>query len=132
MGRNRSGVVEVLVDLSKRDVAADGFTTGDTIQVYTIKAGTLVKSVVAQVLTVEGAAATVDVGDSGDDNCHFAALDVNTAGYSVGLSTAKLYEADDYLLVTLGGTLGVAKGKAVVSLCLEFVDMSNQTANSAV
>jgi hypothetical protein len=127
VGASRNSFVELLIDLSKRNLSSAGFATGDTIKVFAIPAGTLVLNQVMHVVTPEGAAATLSVGDSGSATRYHSAVSINsTAGtMTASATTAKLYSAADYLLLTLGGTMS-GTGVAKVALCFQTVDVSNR------
>jgi len=85
-GINRVGYIEVELDFAKitADRATAGATAlaaGDSIQVLSIPANTLVMAVRATTMTAEGAAETLDIGLTGGDVDGFVdGGDANAAG----------------------------------------------------
>lgn len=131
LNHQRQTFVELLVDLSKRNLSAAGFASGDTIKLMAIPAGSVIQNVCTQVVTPEGAAATASLGDSGSATRFHSALTINsTAGtYAVSADIDQLYSTADYLLLTLGGTMNGA-GVAVLSITFDLRDVSNRQAFS--
>lgn len=102
--------------------ATQNLANGDVAQVIDIPAGSLVRSVMVEVSTAEGGAATIDVGDGSDANGFLAAVDVNATGDTAmalaltegapntvtGYSAGKYYAAADTIDVTAGAALDTA------------------------
>lgn len=112
LGMDRTMVLELVLDLSKRNLAAAGYASGDVIVLCDIPAGFLVQNFTTQVMVVEGAAGTINVGDTGSATRYHSALSINALAFTAGTATAQMYSADDQLKVVLGGTLansGTAK-----------------------
>lgn len=127
MGKTRDTVVEIMLDFASRKLAAAGFAAADTVKVMGIPKGTLIQNLVTTVVTPEGAAATMSVGDSGSATRYHTTLSINSAAgtQTASAAVAQLYSADDYLLLTLGGTFANA-GTAKVAIVFQMVDVSNR------
>lgn len=127
MGNTRDSLVEIMLDFSSRKLSAAGYAAGDTIKVMGIPKGTLVQNLVTTVVVPEGAALTMSVGDSGSATRFHSALTLNSAAgtQAASAAVAQLYAADDYLLLTIGGTL-LNSGTGKVSIVAQVVDVSNR------
>jgi len=127
MGNTRDSLVEIMLDFSSRKLSAAGYAAGDTIKLMGIPKGTLIQNLVTTVVTPEGSALTMSLGDSGSATRFHSALTLNSAAgtQAASAAVAQLYAADDYLLATLAGTL-TNSGSAKVSVVFQFVDVSNR------
>jgi hypothetical protein len=119
-GSNRVGVIEIVVDLSRRlgtNVPSGGYVTGDVLQVADLPAGTHVLGGALTVLTAEGAAATAALATTGTAITLLSATTVNsTAGTVVAFTGTGVCLVASKITVTLGGTLsGTGVAKFVVS-----------------
>jgi hypothetical protein len=79
--KNDSFVREVELDFATIN-GSSGVVQNDTVDLFTIPANTLVEKVIMEVLTVEGAAYTVSIGDKGGTAARFiSAGSVNSLAY---------------------------------------------------
>jgi len=93
-------------DASRRNLAA-----ADIVEIITVPAGTIVNSVVYEVITGD-ATMTMDVGDGVDPNGYVAAADVATAGntgvgggaLAIAVGPGKYYAAADTIDITVPAT----------------------------
>lgn len=101
----------------------------DILEVVGVKAGTWVPMVAAQVVTAEGEAATIGVGDGTTPSGFISAGDANALGwlhslvtttYSLATAGGKLYTADDTIDVLLNTA---AFNVAVIHLFVPMVDL---------
>ena len=86
-------LIEVVLDFSSTSL-----TTSDSVEVFEMKANTLVLMAGVEVLTVASTGSPVlDLGDDADDDLYVAALDGTAAGHEINnaAGTAKLYTAAD-------------------------------------
>lgn len=91
------------------DCAANPLTSGDTYKVITFGAGVMVTGAWIMVATAEGAADTLDIGDSGSATAFHNDLSVNSTG-AVALTTqAKYYASADYVDVLANAAIAAAK-----------------------
>lgn len=127
------GVMDIIVDFAA--IAAQRVLDGaavlaqnDTLDVCAFPAGTLIEFVVAKLITVEGAVATIGVGDSAGATQFLTAFDANSANNTaLSASTAqKFYAANDAIRLTLNSANGYTKNK--VHLFVGFADLT-QTRN---
>ena len=125
LGQSRSTFVEFLVDLSARNLSSAGYASGDTIKLMALPAGSMVTNVHLNVVTVEGAAATVSVGDSGSATRFHSAVSINSVALTASADLIQLYTAADYILLTLGGTMS-GTGVAKFSVAFQLTDVSNR------
>jgi hypothetical protein len=112
-------VLSNTVDFSKYLSSAAvtvGAASGDSVKVLPIPAGAFVLGVRVKVVTVEGAAQTVDVGDSADDNGWGDNIDLNatTEAFSFNATTTpafgvgKYYPTVDDITLLLNNTADTA------------------------
>lgn len=122
-GANAAGapahaVIEAFFDASQRNLAA-----ADTMVLASIKAGTVVRAVYVEVVTID-ATQTIDIGDATDPNGWVADGSVATAAYLAGAgayaSAPKVYAADTDLLLTVPSTkaLDTAKIRVIIDAVL--------------
>lgn len=126
IGRQRINVIEVTVDLSRRtglNVPAAGYASGDVLQLADIPANTRVIYASYSILTVEGSAGTVSLGDGGSATRYASAVSTNSATVADAAATTNLYTSADVLKATLGGTL-TAAGTAKFRVLLVCVDLN--------
>ena len=86
-------IVEVVLDFSSTNL-----TTSDSVEVFEMKANTLVLMAGVEILTVtSNSGCVIDLGDDGDDDLYVAALDATTLGHEINnaAGTAKLYTSAD-------------------------------------
>lgn len=107
-------VLTGVFDTSLRNLAA-----ADVLEVVKIPAGTLVESVLLEVLTVD-ATQTVNVGDGADPDGYVAAADAAVLGTVLGagaLAGGKFYAAADTIDVEVPATkaLDTLKGRIIVA-----------------
>lgn len=107
---------EVLLDFAAIAVArsaagAAALAATDTLEVIPLPAGAVVLAAGAQVLTVEGAVATMDLGDSGNATRYLSNLDLNALSNSASALAAPVYSATaSFIRVTLDtSSIDVAK-----------------------
>jgi len=101
---------QIELDFNKTNRAA-----ADELIVAAIPAGSFLLTVGHQLVTAEGAAATVDVADNAGDLQ--AGIDVNAvARAATAISAAKFYAADDEIKVVVNAA--VAKAKVVIYIVL--------------
>jgi hypothetical protein len=119
MWGNKIYVAEAVLDFSERNMAST-----ETVKLLTIPANTLILDVIYEVKTAEGAALTIDIGDSsnptlvGDNiNCNSTSTHDNAA-----FGSPQYYSAADYIEV-LCNTAGA--NTAVVVVKMVCVDMSD-------
>lgn len=127
-GTPKIEVIEYVIDLSKRtglNVPAAGYLTGDTLKLFDFQKGTYVIHNSWELLTAEGAAMTFTLGDSAGATTFTTSVSANGTPNvpTAGTTLVKLYTANDYALLTLGGTLnGAGNAKIafhfVVANCL--------------
>ena len=81
---------------------ATALAAADTLEVIPVPANTLVLAVGAEVTRVEGATATMDVGDSGSATRYLSNADLNALGTTVSaLSSPYFYSAASNIRITL-------------------------------
>lgn len=100
---------EIAAQRAKDGVAA--IAAADVLKVIPIEAGTTVMGAGVRVLKAEGAAATIDLGDSAGAAQFLNDFDINalTPGLAAA-TTAKTYEADSYVQVLVNSaTVDVAQ-----------------------
>ena len=86
-------IVEVVLDFSSTNL-----TTSDSIEVFEMKANTLVLMAGVEILTAtSNSGCVIDLGDDGDDDLYVAALDATATGHEINnaAGTAKLYTSAD-------------------------------------
>ena len=84
-------IVEVVLDFSSTDL-----TTSDSVEVFEMKANTLVLMAGVEVLTLASTGSPVlDLGDDADDDIYAAAVAGHTAVASGTTSVGKFYTAAD-------------------------------------
>lgn len=89
---------EVLLDFAKIAAArtaagATALAATDTLEIIPVPAGSVVLAAGAQVLTVEGATATMDLGDSGSATRYLSNFDLNAATNSASALSNPYYVA---------------------------------------
>jgi hypothetical protein len=124
-GADRVTFLELLVDLSKRNLAVGGYAAADVISLCDIPAGAMIVNLATQVVGVEGAAGTFSLGDTGSATRFHSAVSSNALAYTASAAVAQLYAANDTLKLTLGGTL-LNGGTAKLSIVAVMVDYSNR------
>ena len=83
-------IVEVVLDFSSTDL-----TTSDSVEVFEMKANTLVLAAGVEVLTAASTGSPVlDLGDDADDDLYVSALDGSATGQEIN-SASKFYTAAD-------------------------------------
>ncbi len=92
-----------IIDFSTRNVSS-----GDIVQVLPISSGSYAISVGVRVLTQEGSAVTVKVGDGSDDDRYGASVNLNTATESSS-SQPHYYETDDTIDLVASAAIANAK-----------------------
>lgn len=122
--RDKVNVAQFKIDFSEKNVEAN-----DVVQICTVPAGTRVLGVGYEVLTVEGAACTADIGDGANANGWDDAANLNsaTAGGSVTGTDAydtgmgKLYTSED----TIDLTMDDAADAAIVTFQIPYIICEN-------
>lgn len=126
---HKLSVTEVKFDFAV--IAAERLAAGvaaiaatDVLQAVGVKAGVWVPLVTLQVTTVEGAAATTDIGDGTATAGYFSAANLNALGYSPSVATSSLsvavgggkqYTVDDTIdLLINSNNVDVAVAKLLV------------------
>jgi hypothetical protein len=107
---------EVLLDFAviaaaRSAVGAAALAATDTLEVIPLPAGSVVLAAGAQVLTVEGAAGTIDLGDSGSATRYLSNFDVNALSNSASALAAPVYSGTaSFIRVTIDtASIDVAK-----------------------
>jgi hypothetical protein len=86
-------IIEVVLDFSSTNL-----TTSDSVEVFEMKANTLVLMAGVEILTAtSNSGCVIDLGDDADDDLYVAALDATATGHEINnaAGTAKLYTAAD-------------------------------------
>ena len=86
-------IIEVVLDFSSTNL-----TTSDSVEVFEMKANTLVLMAGVEILTAtSNSGCVIDLGDDSDDDLYVAALDATATGHEINnaAGTAKLYTAAD-------------------------------------
>ena len=86
-------IVEVVLDFSSTNL-----TTSDSVEVFEMKANTLVLMAGVEILTAtSNSGCVIDLGDGSDDDLYVAALDATATGHEINnaAGTAKLYTSAD-------------------------------------
>ncbi|WP_027184812.1 hypothetical protein [Desulfovibrio inopinatus] len=109
-------VLRKRVDFSQHNAGA-----GDTVSLFDLPAGTWVLGAGWKVATVEGAACTADLGDSGSVTQFGSNIDLNAASHGMSAlvegtpnTMGKLYTSDGTVLMTMDN----AASSAVVDVAL--------------
>ena len=116
---------EVTIDFSEKTAPAS-----DTVQAMVIPKGADVSRVIVNVVTAEGSAGNIDVGDSDPDGWQVD-TDINATGRTVDVDAAypavggKLYTAED----TIDITPSIELDTAVVTIVAEY-SINQKIANS--
>jgi hypothetical protein len=124
-------VISNTVDFSKylsSTAATVGAAANDFVKVLPIPAGTFMLGVKVKVITQEGAAQTVDIGDSADDNGWGNDIDLNAAtdSFSYNATTTpafgvgKYYATADDIILLMNNTADTA----VVQISALVADLS--------
>ena len=116
-----SGGKKCFVIEKEFDCSETNLVSGDTYQALGIPANTLVTNVAVQVITAEGAASTVDVGDGTDPDgwCDGASTNAVTAVLGTGdLKAGKVYAVADTLDVLVNDALDTAVFK-IKAVCFD-------------
>jgi hypothetical protein len=98
---------EVVLDFAaiaaaRSAASATALASTDTLEVIPLPAGSVVLAAGAQVLTVEGATATVDLGDSGSATRYLSNFDLNASSNSASALAEPYYSANaSFIRVTL-------------------------------
>lgn len=107
---------EVLLDFAaiaaaRSAVSAAALAATDTLEIIPLPAGSVVLAVGAQVLTVEGAAATIDLGDSGSATRYLSNFDLNATSNSASALSNPFYSSSaSFIRVTIDtASIDVAK-----------------------
>ena len=104
------GLFQVLSNII--DCSVVNLTASDVIQALDIPEGTFVSHVAIDVMTAEGAAGVVDVGDGDDPDGWDEDVDINATGKTVGdgaYAGGKWYAADDTIDIIPDIDLDTAK-----------------------
>lgn len=125
-GSPSSTFIQNVIDFAQRPLA---FGTADKAEVAKIPAGSFVKNVFLEIITPEGSAINVDIGDTGSAAGYIAATSANAAaGTRVQAAGALLYTtlfylgpkyyaaADSIYLAPKSGTLANGKVRVTVEL----------------
>ena len=86
-------IIEVVLDFSSTSL-----TTSDSVEVFEMKANTLVLMAGVEILTAtSNSGCVIDLGDDSDDDLYVAALDATATGHEINnaAGTAKLYTSAD-------------------------------------
>jgi hypothetical protein len=86
-------IIEVVLDFSSTNL-----TTSDSVEVFEMKANTLVLMAGVEILTAtSNSGCVIDLGDDADDDLYVAALDATATGHEINnaAGTAKLYTSAD-------------------------------------
>ena len=86
-------IIEVVLDFSSTNL-----TTSDSVEVFEMKANTLVLMAGVEILTAtSNSGCVIDLGDDSDDDLYVAALDATATGHEINnaAGTAKLYTSAD-------------------------------------
>ena len=102
-------------------VKGSALTTADIAQLFDIPAYALIQAVLINVLTAEGAACTIDVGDSGSASRYANDLNVNATGLTVYSTNYSVGATAIDFRVTFN-TAATDLFKAEVSVC--YLDMA--------
>lgn len=114
--------VSKIVDASAAAVVkGSALTTADIMQMIVVPANSLILSVFINVLTAEGAACTIDVGDGGSASRYANDLDVNATGATVYSTPYSVGTSDIDIRVT---TNTAATDAFVAELTVVYVDMT--------
>lgn len=130
LGGNKLGNDKVSMDREidcSKELEVDSGVTGLAIssskqyKVFIIPAGSIVFDVTVAVKKVEGAADTIDVGDSDADTTFHSNLSMNALATtkkpaSTDVNTGKYYAAEDYILISADAALGTCKFNVVVDI----------------
>ena len=108
-------IIEVVLDFSSTNL-----TTSDSVEVFEMKANTLVLMAGVEILTAtSNSGCVIDLGDDSDDDLYVAALDATATGHEINnaAGTAKLYTAADTIdLIANSATFdGKARVFAVIA-----------------
>lgn len=87
----------------------NGVGAADTVEVIKLPKGAVVLDVVANVLTAEGGAATVDLGITGSTTDFFSNLDINATGVSSAANDIVYSAAQTVILTADTAATGAAK-----------------------
>lgn len=96
------------------DFSSTNGTSGDTIQLFSIPADSVVLAVGAEVVTAEGGTLTIDVGDGDDPDGYLDGSNGNSATHytsldtSVGYVGGRLYGSADTIDVLMNNTADTA------------------------
>lgn len=91
------------------DCAVTPLTSADTYKLFIIPAGYTLTNFVTTCLTAEGAADTIDVGDSAAATTFHNDLSMNSVAATAGSVITKHYASADYIVVLANAALTVAK-----------------------
>ena len=86
-------IIEVVLDFSSTNL-----TTSDSVEVFEMKANTLVLMAGVEILTAtSNSGCVIDLGDDSDDDLYVSALAATATGHEINVATgtAKLYTAAD-------------------------------------
>ena len=108
-------IIEVVLDFSSTNL-----TTSDSVEVFEMKANTLVLMAGVEILTAtSNSGCVIDLGDDSDDDLYVAALDATATGHEINnaAGTAKLYtDADTIDMIVNSATFdGKARVFAVIA-----------------
>jgi len=122
-----AGYSKIELDLNFAAIAAARTAAGvaqlvatDTLQLFSVPAGTLVLSVAVQVTTAEGAVATIDIGDAASATRFLSNVNLNSVAYTSTV-TPFFYAAETPILMTIDSN---STDVAVCRVVMAVVDMT--------
>jgi len=96
------------------DCVANPLTSADTYKVLTIGAGVMITGIYVNVVTAEGAADTVDIGDSAGATTFHNDLSLNSAVVTALTTQTKYYSAANYVVILANAGIAAAKFYLIV------------------
>lgn len=91
------------------DCSVTPLTSADTYKLFIIPAGYILTDLCTTCMTVEGAAESIDLGDSGGATTFHNDLSLNSAATTAGSVVKKFYASADYIVLLANAALTVAK-----------------------
>jgi hypothetical protein len=96
------------------DTSSTNMTGSDVYQIFKVGNGVMPVNVYAYVATVEGGAATLDIGDGASTARYETDADINAAGVTKSLDATTVYTGDDTIDIIPSATLNAAKFWVVI------------------
>lgn len=104
-----AGDNETIVFNRTIDCAVTALTSADTYKLFIIPAGYTLINLVTTCLTAEGAAESIDLGDSAGATTFHNDLSLNSVAATAGSVITKHYASADYIVALANAALTVAK-----------------------